>query len=59
MSGKIFTLNRQIGDYFRQFKWYLPDTEDDEIVRSRMNSYQIQNITNILEIEREKGYQKS
>ncbi len=59
VSGKIFTLNRQIGDYFRQFKWYLPDTEDDEIVRSRMNSYQIQNITNILEIEREKGYQKS
>ncbi len=59
VSGKIFTLNHQIEDYFSQFKWYLPDTEDDEIVRSRMNSCQIENIIRILEVEREKGYQKS
>ena len=59
VSGKIFTLNHQIEDYFSQFQWYLPDTEDDEIVRSRMNDYQIENIIRILEVEREKGYQKS
>lgn len=59
LSGKIFTLNHQVRDYFSQFEWYLPDTEDDEIVRSRMNDYQIQNIIRVLEMEREKGYQQS
>ena len=58
ISGKIFTANHQIQDYFSQFEWYHPDTEDDEIVRSRMNDCQIQNITLVLELEREKGYQK-
>ena len=54
-----FSLNHQVRDYFSQFEWYLPDTEDDEIVRSRMNDYQIQNIIRVLEMEREKGYQQS
>lgn len=56
LCGKIFTQNEPVRSFFEQFYWYVPDTEDDEIVRSRMNEYQLYNITRILEMEREKGY---
>lgn len=58
LSGKQFTKNRQVMDFFQQYYWYIPDTEDDEIARSRMNEYQLYNVTRVLEMEREKGYQK-
>ncbi len=56
LSGKYFTKNRQVREFFQQFYWYIPDTEDDEIARSRMNEYQLYNVTRVLEMEREKGF---
>lgn len=56
LSGKQFTKNRQVMDFFQQYYWYIPDTEDDEIARSRMNEYQLYNVTRVLEMEREKGF---
>ena len=52
LSGKIFTKNQEVIDFFKNCTWYMPDEEDEDIVYDRMNDYQKGNLDKIIQVEK-------
>ncbi len=51
LSGKQFVINQEVKAFFEACTWYSPNTEDDDVVKSRFNQYQKSNLEMILQIE--------
>lgn len=56
ISGKRFSKNREVIDYFNACSWYEPRYDSDSDARARMNDYQLDNLDLIISVERDKGY---
>lgn len=55
LSGKIFE-TKAYQDFFSSQPWYVPYSQDGDIVKKRFNSYQNHNLTICLEYERKMGW---
>ncbi len=56
LSGKRFSRNQQVIDFFNACDWYTPLYDSDSEVRDHMNAYQKSNLSLIIEVETDKGY---
>lgn len=52
LSGKRFTQNQEVINFFNNCDWYKPDTTDDGTVKSRWNNYQRSNLETIVRWEK-------
>ncbi|MDO4573026.1 MAG: YARHG domain-containing protein [Clostridia bacterium] len=56
LSGKRFSRNQAVIDFFEGCDWYTARYDEDEEVRERMNEYQQANLELIIQTEKDKGY---
>jgi hypothetical protein len=56
LSGKRFSRNQKVIDFFSACDWYEPKYSADADVTAKMNDYQKANLNLIIEIEKDKGY---
>lgn len=56
LSGKIFTVNMKIKEYFESKDWYKGISADDTVIKEKFNKYQASNLALIRQIEKERGY---
>lgn len=56
LSGKRFSRNQKVIDFFSACDWYEPKYSEDADAQAKMNDYQKSNLNLIIEVEKDKGY---
>lgn len=56
LSGKRFSRNQKVIDFFSACDWYEPKYSADADVQAKMNDNQKANLNLIIEVEKDKGY---